>query len=171
LFNFCPRPKLGIMTGNSRYKSNLPVRKHSYPIREPVIRLRKSLRGNRIFAGITNGRPMMETMSATGERRCEECGKVLRGRSDKRFCNDGCRNNFNRKRRQVLIDQVPQNYREIFKVIKSNYLILCEYYPSAYKEEAIYREELENRGFNFKFLTSIHYVGDLTWRCCSHDIC
>src|SRR5690606_68991 len=112
------------MTGNSRYKSNLPVRKHSYPIREPVIRLRKSLRGNRILDRISNGGPMMEPMSATGYRSCEDCSKVLRGRSDKRFCNNGCRNNFNRKRRQVLIHQVPQNYREIFKVIKSNYLIL-----------------------------------------------
>ena len=31
------------------------------------------------------------------ERKCLECGTVLKGRSDKKFCSDYCRNTYNNK--------------------------------------------------------------------------
>ncbi len=32
---------------------------------------------------------------------CKECGKILHGRSDKRFCNDDCRSSYHNKKRRT----------------------------------------------------------------------
>lgn len=64
---------------------------------------------------------------ANTEALCENCGKPLFDRTDKRFCNDSCRNNFNR------IKHNPQKHRgqllnpEIFQIIKNNHEILSSY--------------------------------------------
>jgi len=31
----------------------------------------------------------------TTERLCLDCGEAIRGRADKKFCNDQCRSNYN----------------------------------------------------------------------------
>ena len=49
---------------------------------------------------------------------CENCGKPLFGRTDKRFCNDGCRNVFNRKKTAVLRGGDHENIPQIFRIIK-----------------------------------------------------
>ena len=37
----------------------------------------------------------------TTERYCLDCGAVLHGRADKKFCNDQCRNNYNNQLNSV----------------------------------------------------------------------
>lgn len=88
--------------------------------------------------------------------KCENCNKELFGRIDKRFCNDNCRNEFNRKKKQLEIQKQHDNLPEILKIIKNNYAILKSYGPLKDSEYIIEveRTELLRKGFNFKFFTS-----------------
>ena len=54
------------------------------------------------------------------KRECAECGHKLVGRTDKKFCNDYCRNSFNNKRYRK--EQYAK--REIQGVLNVNYSIL-----------------------------------------------
>ena len=54
-------------------------------------------------------------------RCCRECGARLRGRSDKRFCGDFCRNSFhNRRNRETnrLVGKVNQILRRNYRILK-----------------------------------------------------
>lgn len=87
---------------------------------------------------------------------CENCGKELYGRIDKRFCNDNCRNEFNRRKKQLEAQNQHDNLPEILKIIKNNYAILKSYGPLEDTRSFIEveRNELVSKGFNFKFFTS-----------------
>jgi len=39
----------------------------------------------------------MAKQTENPDKTCENCGKSLYGRTDKRFCNDNCRNTYNRE--------------------------------------------------------------------------
>jgi hypothetical protein len=92
----------------------------------------------------------------TTQPTCENCSKELFGRIDKRFCNDNCRNEFNRKKKQQEIQKEHDNLPEILKIIKNNYNILKSYGPLEDPRSFIEveRSELVRKGFNFKFFTS-----------------
>ena len=53
---------------------------------------------------------------------CEYCGKDIKGRSDKRFCDDNCRNTFNHKKK------IPDNevYAPVVNILKKNRAILLK---------------------------------------------
>lgn len=93
-------------------------------------------------------------------KHCEDCEKVLHGRSDQRFCNDSCRNNFNRKKRKAEKMVPHENADEIISIIWKNYEIL----KNAYRHQMVNdemiqfkgREHLIQSGINPKFFTSIH---------------
>jgi predicted nucleic acid-binding Zn ribbon protein len=55
---------------------------------------------------------------------CGDCGKEIKGRSDKRFCDDTCRNNFNRKKWQAEQIPISEDALEIIRIIKKNYQLL-----------------------------------------------
>lgn len=70
------------------------------------------------------------TQEAAQLRLCKQCEKPLLGRSDPKFCNDSCRNNFNKsKPRPAKIDP-HENQKAIFSIIKRNYDILKRAYRS-----------------------------------------
>lgn len=101
---------------------------------------------------------------------CENCGKALFGRIDKRFCNDSCRNEFNRKKRASEKIAEYENLPEILKIIKRNHEILKSYQLEHSPYGAIisvHRSELLNKGYHFKFFTSLHRdkSGNL-WKYC-----
>ena len=60
------------------------------------------------------------------ERKCFNCGNQLRGRSDQKFCDDGCRGNFNNLRRSVeeqtlkIINTALRKNRKILMTLKPN---------------------------------------------------
>ncbi|MCR8556923.1 DUF2116 family Zn-ribbon domain-containing protein [Mucilaginibacter sp. BJC16-A38] len=99
----------------------------------------------------------MPTLRSEAIKHCENCGKELFGRTDKRFCNDGCRNQFNREKAAREKQKAHDNLPEIFKIIKRNYEILQGYsLKGLHEDEAIFTDtwRLKEQGFNFKFFTS-----------------
>src|SRR5690606_34185381 len=98
----------------------------------------------------------METTSTNQERHCEDCGRGLRGRSDKRFCNDGCRNNFNRQKKRQMQLRASDTVKDILRSIKENYHILRALEPPYEDAEiGIPLEDVAIRDLNLVFFTSI----------------
>jgi hypothetical protein len=89
---------------------------------------------------------------------CENCGRELYGRTDKRFCNDNCRNEFNRRKKQEELAKTNESMPEILKVIRRNYEILLSYGEIESGTEIFVKKiALEEKGFNFKFYTSVDF--------------
>jgi predicted nucleic acid-binding Zn ribbon protein len=83
------------------------------------------------------------------QKTCICCGRVIKGRSDKKFCDDYCRNNYNN---QLKGDS--NNYvRNINNILKKNRRILEEHFPENEKMGKITKEKLLTAGFQFKYLT------------------
>ena len=87
----------------------------------------------------------------TGIKNCVVCGKQLKGRSDKKFCDDYCRNNFNNR----LNSLTNQFIRGINGILKKNRRIL-ESLIAKEKTVKISRENLLQQGFQFNYHTHTH---------------
>lgn len=81
------------------------------------------------------------------EARCLECGRVLYGRTDKKFCNDKCKNHFHSRHRSTSI-----NIRnKILNRIAINHNILEKMIRSGITSVSL--EELETLGFTPSCIT------------------
>lgn len=83
-------------------------------------------------------------------RFCNHCGDVLNGRSDKKFCDDQCRNNFNNKINSVDLHEI----RSINNILKRNRRILSEMVNGSVKVK-VNKHMLYEKGFNFLYHTHI----------------
>lgn len=83
-------------------------------------------------------------------RKCPECGDEVRGRADKRFCSDYCRNvannNLNRDSSALM--------RNINNRLRKNWRILDALNPSG--KFTTTRNKLLSKGFDFTLFTSIY---------------
>ncbi|MEN8764332.1 MAG: hypothetical protein ACN4EF_02955 [Wenyingzhuangia sp.] len=86
------------------------------------------------------------------EKNCQECGEKIVGRSDKKFCNDQCRNAFNNK----LEVGDKSLVRNINNALKKNYKILCALNPSG--KTKIPKHKMTEIGFNFNLYTQVHFT-------------
>ena len=95
------------------------------------------------------------------ERFCLDCGKVLRGRSDKKFCDDDCRNSYNNRHNRDEIAII----RNIHNVLRRNRRILAELNSS--QQTKVHRDQLITRGYNFDFhtQTTISQAGKISFYC------
>ncbi len=84
------------------------------------------------------------------ERTCLECGELLRGRADQKFCNDLCRNAYNNKK----LGKATKNMRKINRILKSNRSILEEL--NIADKTTIFKDKLEKQGFNFNYYTNTY---------------
>jgi hypothetical protein len=83
-------------------------------------------------------------------RNCPECGEVIKGRIDKKFCSDLCRNSFNNK-----LNSDTNNYvRNINNSLRKNRRILEELLKGDTTKVA--KQKLVDKGFNFNFYTNIN---------------
>jgi len=83
-------------------------------------------------------------------RTCLECGSPLKGRIDKKFCADYCRNAYNNK-----VNKDSKNLiRNINNRLKKNHKILTELNSKG--KTKVSRTKLYDKGFDFKFFTSIY---------------
>lgn len=84
------------------------------------------------------------------DRNCLECNDPIRGRADKKFCSDQCRNSHNNKQNSNANNYV----RNINRVLKKNRRILEELNPKG--TARVKKEKLVLRGFNFTYFTSTY---------------
>lgn len=85
-------------------------------------------------------------------RSCLACNKSVRGRTDKKFCDDYCRNAFNNQLKADSNNMV----RNINNALRKNRRILEELLPANEKMVKIKQEKLLQQGFLFKYFTHIY---------------
>lgn len=85
------------------------------------------------------------------EKFCLSCGEPIKGRTDKKFCDDQCRSNYNNR----LNSESSVMVRIINNILKKNRKLLESVIGSDGKGK-ISRQKLMEKGFNFKYFTQIH---------------
>ena len=90
------------------------------------------------------------TENVEEQRVCLDCGKPIFGRMDKKFCSDGCRNQFNNRQNASSTNLI----RRINSILKRNYRILSEVNTKGKTKS--HREKLLKRGFDFDYFTEIY---------------
>ncbi|MDO9510334.1 MAG: hypothetical protein Q7J34_01125 [Bacteroidales bacterium] len=81
---------------------------------------------------------------------CNDCGETLRGRSDKKFCSDQCRNNYNNRQNSESSTYV----RHVNTILKKNRKIMEVLNPMG--KCTMHRDKLTAKGYNFNFFTSTY---------------
>src|SRR5690606_5409488 len=82
------------------------------------------------------------------KRMCLACGEPVVGRSDKRYCDDGCRNAYNNQK-----NSIPNRFvRKINDVLKRNRRVLSEVLGKE-KMQKVSPDKLLSRGLDFEFFT------------------
>ena len=82
------------------------------------------------------------------KRTCPECGEVIKGRIDKKFCSDMCRNSYNNKQNSDTTNYV----RNINNMLRKNRRILEESLVG--EKVTLPKQKLTDKGFNFKYYTN-----------------
>jgi predicted nucleic acid-binding Zn ribbon protein len=82
---------------------------------------------------------------------CLCCGKPLKGRIDKKFCDDYCRNNYNNL--QKAKGSHSSYVRNVNNTLLKNRKVLESILPQSEEIAKANKEKLQLLGFNFKYLT------------------
>src|SRR5437868_15191656 len=85
----------------------------------------------------------------TETKTCLACGKPLRGRADKRFCDDYCRNSYNNQLKSASNNLV----RNINNALGKNRRILESLLSAGEETAKANKEKLQRLGFQFKYMT------------------
>ncbi len=83
---------------------------------------------------------------------CELCHKPIKGRSDKKFCNDYCRNGYNNQSKSTQTSIIRNTNNALLK----NRKILKELLPEGCPIMKVKREKLLQNGYFFNYTTSVH---------------
>jgi hypothetical protein len=87
-------------------------------------------------------------------KNCLACERPIKGRTDKKFCDDSCRNNYNNR---LNSDATPL-MRNINNILRKNRRILEELLAHLDKKTfVIDRHKLVEKGFQFEYFTE-HYT-------------
>jgi hypothetical protein len=81
------------------------------------------------------------------ERLCMDCGTALKGRSDKKFCDDLCRSNYNNR----LKSEDNSFLKQVNSILKRNRNVLEKLNPDG--KTKVTRDKLLKAGFNFSYFT------------------
>lgn len=91
----------------------------------------------------------------TMTRNCECCNEALKGRLDKRFCNDDCRSAWHNHRKS-------REYHAMHLInhaLTRNRRILLSLIPEQEQSRVVTRDELLFNGFHFQYHTETHFDG------------
>ena len=89
-------------------------------------------------------------MASSAEiKTCQACGKPLKGRSDKKFCDDYCRNSYNNQLKSASNNLV----RNINNALGKNRRILESLLAEGGETAKANKEKLQRLGFQFKYIT------------------
>ena len=84
------------------------------------------------------------------EKTCLDCSEPIKGRADKKFCDDQCRSNFNNRLKIEKSDFV----KEVNTILHKNRGVLQKLNPDG--KTKISREKLLSKGFSFAYFTHIY---------------
>ena len=85
-------------------------------------------------------------------KHCLQCGLRINGRSDKKYCSDACRTDFNNKLK------TDNNYvRMVSKTLRKNRLILEKLTQTNNYPNGITKRLLIDMGYNFNYHTHVYY--------------
>jgi hypothetical protein len=87
------------------------------------------------------------------EKLCPECGDTIKGRMDKKFCSDACRNAHNNK----LTADVTNYVRNVNNILKRNRRILETLTPQQTAKTT--KTKMLQMGFNFDYYTNSFKTG------------
>jgi len=91
---------------------------------------------------------LYENISAV-EKKCLDCGDRLYGRTDKKFCSDQCRNNYNNR-----LNRDSNNFvRNVHGLLRKNRRILADLHAEG--KQKVHKDALFALGYNFSFFTHI----------------
>jgi predicted nucleic acid-binding Zn ribbon protein len=85
------------------------------------------------------------------QRNCQVCGSPLRGRVDKKFCNDYCRNHYNNGLKQQ--DRHHPLVRQLNGYLLRNRRILQSLLAPGSSTGRVHRDRLLAEGFLFRYFT------------------
>ena len=80
---------------------------------------------------------------------CLNCNKPVKGRTDKKFCDDFCRNNYNNQLKSNTINLV----RNINNALGKNRRILENLFIAGQEMAKTTKDKLLQKGFQFKYIT------------------
>lgn len=85
----------------------------------------------------------------TVAKTCLACDSPLKGRMDKKFCNDFCRNSYNNK----INTDVSTHVRKITNILRRNRRILESLLAGSEEMTKTTRAKLSEKGFSFTYHT------------------
>ena len=81
---------------------------------------------------------------------CLNCDEEIKGRTDKKFCSDYCRNQYHNSQNRDTNNYV----RNINNILRKNRRILAELNPEG--KANVTKNKMQERGFNFNYFTNIY---------------
>lgn len=93
-------------------------------------------------------------MIASETKTCLACNKIVKGRIDKKFCDDYCRNNYNNTQKSKGSHSVY--VRNINNTLLKNRKILESLLPETEEMAKTTHDKLLQKGFVFKYHTHIY---------------
>ena len=105
----------------------------------------------------------MNTYPTPTCKNCLLCDKELKGRTDKKFCNDYCRNAYNNQLKSTSSNLV----RTVNNCLGKNHRILESIFPEDEKIIKVRKEKLIELGYHFKYTTQVqkNRTGSLYYYC------
>jgi hypothetical protein len=92
-------------------------------------------------------------MGIAVQKNCQSCGKILKGRIDKKFCDDGCRNNFNNQQNSDTTNLI----RNVNNILRKNRRIIEDLIEkSGATTASASKSKMLEAGFNFKYFTHVY---------------
>jgi hypothetical protein len=88
----------------------------------------------------------------TEPRLCLSCNKQVKGRTDKKFCDDYCRNNYNNQLKAESSNLV----RNINNALGKNRRIMDGLFVPGEEMAKTTKDKLLHKGFQFKYITHIY---------------
>jgi hypothetical protein len=87
-------------------------------------------------------------------KKCLACDTILRGRIDKKFCNDYCRNNYNNE--QKLKGSQSTLVKNINAALLKNRKVLASILNKNEETARANKDKLQRLGFHFKYFTHLY---------------
>lgn len=98
-------------------------------------------------------------------KKCLTCEQLIKGRIDKKFCDDYCRSAFNNKK--YITER--RFVRRVNQLLLRNRRILEKFLAGHGSSMHIMRHVLSDRGFQFNFFTHTYYTADGKQYFCCYD--